>query len=652
MTWNNPVTGVIVFSTLLAGCISSPNFPAPPDPRMERRSPLASADADSIKKDYAQERIRRGAPRIGLALSGGGTRAGVFAFGVLNGLNDTKLLDQVDVISSVSGGGYAAYWLFARRLDADQDNFKYQEAFEDCRPDWWVKYDKEDKEVNLRLLRQNENNLLGLKELPGCNLKWSGQQWTGATDDYRWQAQLARYPDVFRRSPVVFNGENGSGPSAGAFPVALATVLEVLRFPFVPDSYLGRKYEEGISRTWGLTPEPRLHTAGEKVEFANADTDLFGGPYVKPGVHTWEKLRQLDHKLLQSQDNEQPGNARPLPLWIINTTVLPKQNQPDERSIFELTPFSYGSEASGYLSTADYPDMLPELPGSVRASAAAGDFQGFGTSHWREVQWVSTVLPAARWGVNVKDHPFGEGVGTIRLSDGGGSDNLGLISLVRRGIPDIILVDAEADIEGRFEGLCWDREILNKAGYDLTFPMLEDFSKLCAQRIAEREGNIPADQRAYNVSAWNNPVLQGSIVALKGNGEDKLLPAMNVWLIKLAWNQEKVHSALNAEQCETQTHPVSCMLTVYHAHQTYTDTELEQYQLFPHLSTMGATWNASTPLLWAWRELGRSAASQLQITGTNGELKVSLKSSDPSPQKLLFRAPDRQAVSIAPSKKH
>ena len=57
---------------------------------------------------------------ICLTLSGGGTRAAAFAHGVLMGLRDTpiksltrpdseaRLLDEVDVISSVSGGSFTA----------------------------------------------------------------------------------------------------------------------------------------------------------------------------------------------------------------------------------------------------------------------------------------------------------------------------------------------------------------------------------------------------------------------------------------------------------------------------------------------------------------------------------------------------------------
>ena len=62
---------------------------------------------------------------VALAFSGGGTRAAAFAYGVLEELHDTRLaggtrtlLNEVDVISSVSGGSVtaAAYGLYAERV--------------------------------------------------------------------------------------------------------------------------------------------------------------------------------------------------------------------------------------------------------------------------------------------------------------------------------------------------------------------------------------------------------------------------------------------------------------------------------------------------------------------------------------------------------
>jgi hypothetical protein len=54
----------------------------------------------------------------GLALSGGGIRSGTFDIGVMKALYDAGYMDSVDVISSVSGGGYASYWLYRQYLES------------------------------------------------------------------------------------------------------------------------------------------------------------------------------------------------------------------------------------------------------------------------------------------------------------------------------------------------------------------------------------------------------------------------------------------------------------------------------------------------------------------------------------------------------
>ena len=68
-----------------------------------------------------------------VAFSGGGTRAAAFSYGVLEKLRDTsytkngekvRLLDEIDVISSVSGGSFTAayYGLFGDRIFGDYED--------------------------------------------------------------------------------------------------------------------------------------------------------------------------------------------------------------------------------------------------------------------------------------------------------------------------------------------------------------------------------------------------------------------------------------------------------------------------------------------------------------------------------------------------
>lgn len=64
------------------------------------------------------------AARLGLALSGGGSRAAAFHLGTLQGLHEIRILDNIDVISSVSGGSvFAGAWLASRWKGHDVDTF-------------------------------------------------------------------------------------------------------------------------------------------------------------------------------------------------------------------------------------------------------------------------------------------------------------------------------------------------------------------------------------------------------------------------------------------------------------------------------------------------------------------------------------------------
>jgi predicted acylesterase/phospholipase RssA len=61
---------------------------------------------------------------IGLALSGGGSRAAAFHTGTVNALNELGLLEDLDVISSVSGGSiFAAAWMSAKWRGIDLSTF-------------------------------------------------------------------------------------------------------------------------------------------------------------------------------------------------------------------------------------------------------------------------------------------------------------------------------------------------------------------------------------------------------------------------------------------------------------------------------------------------------------------------------------------------
>jgi predicted acylesterase/phospholipase RssA len=58
--------------------------------------------------------------RLGLALSGGGFRAAAFHLGVMRALDEAGILDEVEVVSAVSGGALlASAWMVAGRKDLE-----------------------------------------------------------------------------------------------------------------------------------------------------------------------------------------------------------------------------------------------------------------------------------------------------------------------------------------------------------------------------------------------------------------------------------------------------------------------------------------------------------------------------------------------------
>ena len=74
----------------------------------------ASSSPDRPEKADAQQ-VRRNL--VGIALSGGGIRAGAFSLGFLMGLCRSGMLRFVDYVSTVSGGGYAAATMSAEAVE-------------------------------------------------------------------------------------------------------------------------------------------------------------------------------------------------------------------------------------------------------------------------------------------------------------------------------------------------------------------------------------------------------------------------------------------------------------------------------------------------------------------------------------------------------
>lgn len=71
----------------------------------------------------------------GVGLSGGGIRSATFCLGVFQGLANLKLLSNIDLISTVSGGGYFGSFYTRFFLRKEVPDFTYvQQTLAPCTP--------------------------------------------------------------------------------------------------------------------------------------------------------------------------------------------------------------------------------------------------------------------------------------------------------------------------------------------------------------------------------------------------------------------------------------------------------------------------------------------------------------------------------------
>jgi NTE family protein len=109
------VVGIV---SLLGGCATRPV-----NPRLTHYEPNTETKLEKVEKNRSDQQ-----DIVVLAFSGGGTRAAAFSFGVLEALRETpivtssgrevRLLDEVDVITGISGGSFTAlaYGLYGEKL--------------------------------------------------------------------------------------------------------------------------------------------------------------------------------------------------------------------------------------------------------------------------------------------------------------------------------------------------------------------------------------------------------------------------------------------------------------------------------------------------------------------------------------------------------
>jgi hypothetical protein len=332
-------------------------------------------------------------PALGVSLAGGGTKASSFGMGILAGIADQGAMSSVDYISSVSGGGYAAYFLYAhaaKRILANK-SADVASLYVDCvsNPNSEV--------VTFTGKAKISVEAKGLCEDKGLARAFSNEPLASN----RIQAFVRCKQNVM--DPGVCNAD--SADDSHGSPVSLY-VKWLLTVPWglvnntlfdtgMHTSTVAQTYRNGIGIAYGAAPGPQLQLPdwkeGSRKRFDIDCVPWNGGedatnPAVrvdgcKNGGISGPNADPLSFADLRNAMLKASTTGERLPYWIINASGTNQRSLPGwfsgyQRSAaqdaFEMTPVLHGSGRYGFVPTSPALHAMSVLD-SVAAGAAFMD---------------------------------------------------------------------------------------------------------------------------------------------------------------------------------------------------------------------------------------------------------------------------------------
>ncbi len=566
------------------------------------------------------------APQLGLALAGGGTKAADFSIGVLQGLTEAGVMQQIDAVSTVSGGGYAALWYFARLLNPDDnpdwntsqvmgENFM-KKFFLDCLPSRYMDY--------WNSAADGQPEQCPKDSFTNYTIDQKNQGAVYRTDPVRYQNYLRGYQDLFQ--PVFDYKTTEDDHWAVKGDLLKLTLRSLLTLPIsllsnavfdwdLPISTSQDQYETGIVRTFGAIP-PDCSAHPSPCPNDKLLRPIGNAEWVQSG---------LTFKLLR----EEYERGR-IPLWIINSTAGEDRAHPaSPQKDFHLTSFEFSPYGSGSGLFNYSRDQLGSLRPweAVVSSAAFIDSQQkvleprillnplirVLTLDWSRTipnpympQWqrlLHYILPIPFYSLYGRDGSSPGAFVNIRLSDGGQSENLGAFALVQRNLTDLVISDHGQDQQGTMEDVCRLKQLLahptNDEGYRerngpprrlfVYFPGLSQLDHVC-----DREARITM---SYDIFQWDHPIVLGCMTsdvddrACSGKPRSGSHSFRRIYLIKpaLPSPQSELHFGKNLGHAATacadeapckeffKTEPDLCM-------------QMQAGTPYPHVSTQNHMW--------------------------------------------------------------
>lgn len=520
-------------------------------------------------------------PELGLTLSGGGSKAAPFAMGVLKRFVDSGWIFKTDYISSVSGGSYAAYYLYHAAYEMSKsppapiprlpgltryfvDTRQYDAPSDGDADGPYVINESPDrvKFADWESLSSTDGGCLDL----GANE--DATMWPAVGQD-AYQGWVECYQDVLRtgRAPLTpasqeFGAQLARGNRLGttftlSLVQSLATVpLEVafnIAFDWKkrvsPTQYV---YLYGLMRTYGYMPPDNM------ILPVSPEGDSF---QKEANCLTFEDLSRI-YSTAHTDPEKLYGGY--LPKWILQATAssgivaadLSSKHYDQGTAVFEETFDFFGSGRYGYVRGS--PTLVGlSVPLAMLSSAAFADSAQRNLTVPRGLVSAGLQLINLRWGFDIANpqvsrthrilHSFlpfplyyfdnsytGELGPTIHLSDGGQSgDNLGMTSMLRRNVRNIIVVSGEQDYEKGnmvLESLCSTNYYLNVRGYTIWFegnpfdaPRPDDFKRPYQLGLkCTWDGNshiyvhpVNAPQQNITPFTWKRPVWVGHVAAFR-----------------------------------------------------------------------------------------------------------------------------------------
>ncbi|MEW6674073.1 MAG: hypothetical protein AB1427_20460, partial [Thermodesulfobacteriota bacterium] len=581
----------------------------------------------------------------------------------------------IDVISTVSGGGYSAFYLYSKmilreKLPAGSRPPSDKELFADCIPDVY-------KDVL-------PNGIQGLCRDTGSE-KYVFQQYAKCRQDILENDcdQQLSFGDLDEYGRTTLNTVTLGAATSIMVPLNFIA-RTIFDWP-VNISPTRGAYLEGIGTAYGLYP---LVNVGDKQfpdiakicdpgNFLNCDQEE-GNARMDRGKYAigFEELKQFTSI-----------NRKNVPTWIINATAsrsrsifgwATKGQRDFSKFTLQISPFA---ARSGFYH--DVPDYSKDMDVLQAVTTAAAFFDSNETAidqPWRMMFAGFQHLAVLDWGLDIPNPnvngawrmlhsilpvglyyldggirqlsgvPDNQNSGYIRLMDGGNNDNLGAYSLYEAGVHDIFISDHSQDSKGEMSDMCLLRNevfIRSDGKKKLLIPGLEYFDKQCGtfsdDSSCEDENKVKeascnklaahlkgaASKGEYPIHAWKYNVLLGCITS-SANPSDQCEGDLDarIFLLKPAINLKKFQDdylegdRVKDEACKSSSSG-TCEVAAFIAKRT---KERGGIGKFPQDSTVGVTFASTATIYGAYRELARWHMSQalklIKNESFNKELQI------------------------------